>query len=40
MKSTGTQSSYDLQELDFKIGHQDCSPSNGHHGDIPYLSDS
>ena len=36
MKSTGAQSSGELQRLDLKIGHQDSSTSNGHQGNRPY----
>ena len=36
MKSSGVHSSYELQTLEFKIGHQDSSSSNGSQGDMPY----
>ena len=35
MKSTGAQSSNELQWLDLKIEHQDSNPSNDHQADIP-----
>ena len=34
----GALSSNDLQWLDYKIGHQGSSPSNGHQGDTTYWS--
>ena len=36
MKSTGTQSSDELQWLHLKIGDQDSSSSNGRQGEMPY----
>ena len=38
MKSTGARSLNELHGLDIKIGHQDSSLSNGHQGDLLYLS--
>ena len=36
MKSTGAQSSDELQWLDLKMAHQDNSASNGHKREMPY----
>ena len=36
MKFMGARSSYELQWLDFKIGHYDGSPSKRHQGDMTY----
>ena len=36
MKSTGIWSSNELYWLNLNKEHQDCSPSSGHHGDVPY----
>ena len=35
MKRTDARSPNELKWLDFKIGHQDSSPSKHHQGDIP-----
>ena len=37
MKSTGAQSSHELQWLDRKIGYQDSNSSNSHQDDMPYF---
>ena len=39
MKSTGAQSSYELQWFDLKIGHQESNFSNGHQGDMSYFEE-
>ena len=36
MKSTGTQSAYDLQRLDLKTGHQDSGSKTNHKGDMSH----
>ena len=38
MKSTGAQSSNELEWLDLKIGRQNSGPSDGHKGDMHYYS--